>query len=382
MFEDIIEFIRKLYNNPNDFIPLHEPKFMGNEKKYVVDAIDSTFVSSVGAYVDKFEEMMQDFTGAKYAIATVNGTSALHTALLVAGVKQGDEVITQPLTFVATVNAITYTGAKPVFVDVDRRSMGLSSEKLRLFLEHNTKIGEDGFCYNIKSGNKISACIPMHTFGFPSQIVDIVQICNNYNIPVVEDAAESLGSLFENRHTGTFGLLGTFSFNGNKTITSGGGGAIVTNDELLAREAKHLTTTGKIPSRWEYKHNVVAYNYRMPNLNAALACAQLEKIDDFVNSKRDLANCYKEFFDQRGTTFVSESTGSYANYWLNTILMFDKQERDDFLDFSNNNGVMTRPSWQLMNELTMYQNCQTADLSNASWLTDRIVNIPSSVRMP
>ena len=265
---------------------MHEPRFFGNEKDYVLDAINSTYVSSVGSYVDRFEEKIAEKSGSKFAIATSNGTSALHIALLLAGVKPNDEVITQPLTFVATSNAISYTNAKCVFIDVDLDTMGMSPTKLRLFLENNTEI-RNGYAYNKVTKSKISACLPMHTFGFPCKIDKIVEICNDFNIPVVEDAAESLGSRYKEKYTGTFGKLGVYSFNGNKIITSGGGGMIITNNKKLAKLAKHMTTTVKLPHKWEYNHDMAGYNYRMPNLNAALACAQLEQLDTFINNKRE-----------------------------------------------------------------------------------------------
>ena len=284
MYEKTIDFIRSVYGTEK-FIPLHEPRFWGKEKQYVLDAIESTFVSSVGEYVNRFEKMICDITGSRYCVATVNGTAALHMALMLAGVALGDEVITQPVTFVATSNAITYCGAKPVFIDVDADTMGLSPEKLETFLKQSTDIAADGSCRSKLTGNRISACVPMHTFGHPCRIDDIVDICTRYNIAVIEDSAESLGSLYKGRHTGTFGKAGIYSLNGNKTVTCGGGGAIVSNDEDFAAKAKHLTTTAKIPHPYEYIHDQIGYNYRLPNLNAALACAQLEQLDGFVTSK-------------------------------------------------------------------------------------------------
>lgn len=378
--EDIVSFIRSQFNEPENFIPLHAPFFGGNEKKYVLDTIESTFVSSVGKYVTRFEEMMQDITGAKYAVATVNGTTALHLALVVAGVKGGDEVITQPFTFVATANAVSHAGAFPVFVDVDRETMGLSPEALRIFLDDFAEVKGDS-CFNKKTGRRIAACIPMHTFGFPALITEIAVLCEKWKIALIEDVAESIGSYVENKHTGTFGLAGTFSFNGNKTITSGGGGAVVTNDEKYAKLAKHISTTAKRPHAWEFVHDMVAYNYRMPNLNAALACAQLEQLPVFLRNKRELSNSYSSFFQGSEIKFMAEREGTIANYWLNTIVFPSRSARDRFLEFSNNHKVMSRPAWQLMNRLPMYKNCLCGDLSNAVWLEDRIVNIPSSVRL-
>ncbi len=278
-FQNVISFIQQLFGT-KEFIPLHQPVFRGNEKKYLSDTIDSTFVSSVGAYVNRFEEMMQSITNTQKAVATVNGTSALQVALRLAGVEKGDEVITQALTFVATANAIAYNGGLPVFVDVDRDTMGLSPNAVNAFLEEFGEIREKG-CYNKSTGRKIAACLPMHTFGFPVHLDELMLVCNKWNIPIVEDAAESLGSFYKDRHTGSFGKLGIFSFNGNKTVTCGGGGAIVTNDEELGVKAKHLTTTAKKPHPYEFYHDELGYNFRMPNLNAALACAQLEQLTSY-----------------------------------------------------------------------------------------------------
>jgi perosamine synthetase len=379
-YESIVLKIRELFQQPEGFIPLHAPYFGGNEKRYILDTIESTFVSSVGAYVSKFEALMQEFTGAQYAIATTNGTTALHLALVVAGVKNGDEVITQPLTFVATANAIKHAGAVPVFVDVDKDTMGLSPKALEAFLEENTIINEKGICCNKQSGARIAACIPMHTFGFPARINEIAAICKQYNIILIEDAAESLGSSVEGKHTGRFGAMGVFSFNGNKTITSGGGGAVITDDETLAKEAKHLSTTAKQPHVWEFFHDAVAYNYRMPNLNAALACAQLEQLPEILINKMVLAHSYEAFFTNRPEHLVTELKGNIANYWLNTIIFQCKEERDNFLKYSNQQQVMTRPIWRLMNELPMYAACTKGDISNAQWLEERVVNLPSSYR--
>jgi perosamine synthetase len=378
-FREIVEFIRKAFNQPEGFIPLHAPYFGGNEKKYVLDTIESSFVSSVGAYVTQFEELMKEITGAKYAIATVNGTTALHLALLVGGVRHGDAVITQPLTFAATANAIAHAGATPVFVDVDKDTLGLSPEALKEWLQYNTQ-QKNGVWHIKETGQRIAACVPMHTFGFPLRIEEVTGICNNYNIHVIEDAAESLGSYVGKKHTGNFGLLGIFSFNGNKTVTSGGGGAIITNDENLGVLARHLSTTAKVPHEFEYKHDMVGYNYRMPNINAALACAQLEQLDIFFQNKRELADLYAGFFAHRTESFIKETPGTTANYWLNTIVFPDGVTKEAFLKYSNEQQVMTRPAWQLMNKLPMYANCPAGPLINAEWLEERIVNIPSSYR--
>lgn len=375
--QNIIDFIKQIFNR-NDFIPLHEPKFIGNEKKYLNDCIDSTFVSSVGKYVDTFEKEFAKIVGSKYAIATVNGTAALHISLLLADVKKDDEVITQPLTFIATCNAISYIGAKPIFVDVDLDTMGLSPESLRSFLETNCEIIENK-CINKTTNNQVKVCVPMHTFGHPCRIDEIKNICDIWNITLVEDAAESLGSYYKNKHTGTFGKVGAFSFNGNKIITSGGGGVIVTDDEELAKRAKYITTTAKIPHPYEYVHDQIGYNYRLPNINAALLVAQLEQLEKFLASKRDLAIKYKEFFATNDITFIEELRECKSNYWLQAVLLNDLNQRNEFLDFTNKNGVMTRPIWKLMNELEMFKDCQKTDLKNAKYLEERVVNIPSSV---
>jgi aminotransferase in exopolysaccharide biosynthesis len=379
MFDNTIQYIREVFKAPEGFVPLHAPYFGGNEKKYLADTIDSTFVSSVGAYVNRFEEMMAEITGAKYAVATTNGTVALQLSLVVAGVKAGDEVITQPLTFVATANAIVHSNATPVFIDVDRDTMGMSPDALEEFLQEHAVI-KDGAAYNKTTGKRIAACIPMHTFGFPARIDKLVEICERWHIVLVEDAAESLGSYYNGQHTGTFGKLGTFSFNGNKTVTCGGGGAIVTNDEALAKRAKHISTTAKIPHAWEFAHDEIGYNFRMPNLNAALACAQLEQLDNILANKRQLAELYRQYFSNTDIGFVTEQPGSTANYWLNCVVLNNLDERNAFLEATNNSGVMTRPIWRLMNKLPMFSHCQCGDLTNSEWLEDRVVNIPSSFR--
>jgi len=374
----IVDFIQKIYKT-KEFIPLHEPRFIGNEKKYLNDCIDSTFVSSVGKYVDMFEEEFAKKVGSKYAIATVNGTSALHISLILSNVRSEDEVITQPLTFIATCNAISYIGAKPIFVDVDLDTMGLSPKSLRNFLENNCEVVNKQ-CINKTTNRTIKACVPMHTFGHSCKIEEIKEICENWNIILVEDAAESLGTYYKKKHTGTFGKLGAFSFNGNKIITSGGGGVIVTDDETLAHKAKYLTTTAKVPHKWEYVHDEIAFNYRMPNLNAALLLAQLEQLDVFFKSKKDLALKYKDFFESNvDVNFIEEPKDSKSNYWLQSVLVKDIKKRDDFLEFTNKNGVMTRPIWKLMNELSMFKNSQCANLDNSKYLEQRVVNISSSV---
>jgi perosamine synthetase len=379
MFEDVIAFIQDTYKT-KEFIPLHEPRFIGNEKKYLNECIDSTFVSSIGKFVDEFEDQIASYTGVKYAIATSNGTSALHISLLLSGVEDGDEVITQPLTFVATCNAISYCGADSIFVDVDRDTMGLSPVALQEFLDSNTTISNNK-CLNNSTGKVIKACVPMHTFGNPCRVDKIKAICDEYHICLIEDAAESLGSLYKGKHTGTYGEMGVMSFNGNKIITAGGGGCIITDNETLAKQAKHLTTTAKVSHKWAFNHDQVGYNYRMPNLNAALLAAQLEQLDSFLNSKRKLAIQYKEFFANKGVGFVTGIEGAKSNYWLNVLMLDNLEQRDLFLEVANAAGVMTRPTWTLMSKLPMFKDCQKGNLSNAEWLEDRAVNIPSSVIM-
>jgi len=381
MFNKFITHIRSIHKVDTAFLPLHEPRFIGNEKKYVLDAIDSTFVSSVGKYVDQFEQMMCDITGAKYAIATVNGTNSLHLSLILADVQPNDEVITQSLTFIATANAISYSHATPHFVDVDIDTMGLSPNLLDTYLSDISEM-KNGFCFNKKTGKRIKACIPMHTFGLPLRIDELVTVCQKYNISLIEDAAESLRSTYKNQHTGTFGLLGVFSFNGNKTVTAGGGGCIITNNKELAKKAKHLSTQAKVPHKWEYDHDHIGYNYRMPNLNAALACAQLEQLANYIENKRELSDLYFDYLKtEPDIKLVREIEHSKSNYWLNAIILKDRIERDKFLEASNSTGVMTRPIWKLMSKLEMFKNCPKSDLSNSEWLEDRVVNITSSVRI-
>jgi aminotransferase in exopolysaccharide biosynthesis len=380
IFEKIIRFIRETFRAENEFIPLHEPKFRGNDKEYVARCIDSTFVSSVGEFVDKIESEISKYTGAKHAVAVVNGTSALYVALGLAGVEEDDEVLTQALTFVATSNTIKYRGAFPLYIDVDRETLGLSPARLEDFLSTKAHVKRDGFCYNRQTGRRISACVPVHVYGHPCDVVALKAICDKHNITLVEDAAESIGSLLDNRHAGTFGKLGTLSFNGNKIITCGGGGMILTDDEQLARTAKHLTTQAKTPHPWFFIHDHVAYNFRMPNLNAALACAQLEQLDGFIQNKRELAGLYDDFFKTLGIQFVKEPPRSRSNYWLNAILLKNMEERNAFLKYTNENGVMTRPAWELMPALDMFKDCYRDSLDNSQYIFERLVNIPSSVR--
>jgi aminotransferase in exopolysaccharide biosynthesis len=377
MFEDFVSFVRNLYQT-DGFVPLHAPVFLGNEKEYLLETIDSTFVSSVGEYVELFEQRIASTTNTGYAVATVNGTAALHAALLVVGVSNGDDVLTQALTFVATCNAIRYCGADPVFVDIDRNSLGMSPESLANYLDEHVE-KRDGYAWNKSTGRRISACIPMHTFGHPTKIDLIIDICSQYHIPVIEDAAESLGSTWKTGHTGTFGRLGILSFNGNKIITTGGGGMILTNDESLANRARHLTTTARISHRWDYEHDRVGYNYRMPNLNAALGMAQLEQLREFVDNKREVARNYISWCRDKNLEILIEPEGARSNYWLNALILRDSDERDSFLQETNQNDVMTRPAWNPMHHLPMYEKCHAGPLDNTDWAIDRVVNIPSSV---
>jgi perosamine synthetase len=377
MFEDIVQFIQETYRT-NGVIPLHEPRFLGNEKKYLNECIDSTFVSSVGKFVDKFEEVVAGYTGAKHAIATVNGTASLHIALKLVGVEPNSEVITQSLTFVATCNAIRYCGAKPVFIDVNRLTLGLSPESLTKFLNNNAEVRGDGFCWNRVTNKKITACMPMHTFGFPVELNSIKKICDKYRIPLVEDAAESLGSFYKNTHTGLIGEMAAVSFNGNKIITTGGGGMILTNNEKLAEYAKHLTTTAKVPHKLKTIHNEIGYNYRLPNLNAALGVAQMELLPKHLKDKRKLAEFYQKWGDEFGIQFFQERAGTRANYWLNTAIMKNKKERDQMLEITNKNNIMARSAWMPMHKLVINKDCQSDSMCNTEWLADRVVNMPSS----
>jgi perosamine synthetase len=377
MNKEIISFIRNEFKSKG-FIPLHVPVFQGNEKKYLNECIDSTFVSSVGPFVNKFEELMNQITQTKKTTAVVNGTAALQVGLRLVGVRKDDEVITQALTFVATANAIAYNNAHPVFLDVDLDTMGLSANAVSDFLDEFGELREDG-CYNKSTGRKISACLPMHTFGFPVHLDELLKICNLWKIPLVEDAAESLGSEYKGKPTGSFGEVAAFSFNGNKIVTSGGGGAITTNSNELGERAKFLTTTAKEPHPYEYVHNELGYNFRMPNLNAALACAQLEQLDLYIVKKRSLANRYENFFSKRGIKFRTETKNTKANYWLMSVELDNSKERDLFLEFTISNNVMTRPIWKAMDSLPMYKHCQKDELLNTRFLEARIVNIPSSV---
>lgn len=398
MYAKTIDFIKELYGN-QEFVPLAVPKFIGNEKNYLNECIDTTFVSSVGKFVDRFEEDMAAYTGAKRAVVCVSGTNALHMSLMLVGVKRDDEVLTQALTFIATCNALSYIGAYPVFIDVDKSTMGLSPEAMKEWLQKNAEVRkntlineldkshdfafqEDEYaCYNKNTGRRIKACVPMHTFGHPVRIEEIAALCREWHIELVEDAAESIGSKYKGQHTGTFGKVGAISFNGNKTITTGGGGMMLFNDEELGAYAKHITTQAKIPHRWEFRHDHIGYNYRMPNINAALGCAQLEHLDEYIADKRATAAAYAEYFKNvEGIDFFTEPENSYSNYWLNVVILPDHEKQLGFLQETNDNGVMTRPIWELMNRLPMFEKCENDGLANTIFFADRVVNIPSSVR--
>lgn len=380
MYSQVTDFVHQLFGT-EETVPLHAPLFIGNEKKYLNECIDTTFVSSVGKFVDRFEEAMAAYTGAKKAVVCVSGTNALHMAMMLVGVERDDEVLTQALTFIATCNAISYIGAHPVFIDVDMDTLGLSPKAVKAWLEKNAEL-KNGGCYNKKTGRRIKACIPMHTFGHPVKIDELVQICDEWHLELVEDAAESIGSFYKGQHTGTFGKVGAISFNGNKTITTGGGGMLLFQDEELGKLAKHLTTQAKVPHRWAFVHDHIGYNYRMPNINAALGCAQLENLDRYVENKRETAQIYADFFKNiPDITFFTEPENCRSNYWLNVVMLKGKAAQQEFLEYTNDHGVMTRPVWELMNRLEMFKQCETDGLKNTEWLADRIVNIPSSVRL-
>lgn len=379
-YKNTIDFIKSVYGN-KEFTPLAVPVFQGNEKVYLNECIDTTFVSSVGKFVDRFEEEMAKYTGAKRAVVCVSGTNALHMSLILVGVERDDEVLTQALTFVATCNALSYIGARAVFIDVDKSTMGLSPDAMKEWLIKNAEI-RNGECWNKNMGRRIKACVPMHTFGHPVRIEELAALCEEWNIELVEDAAESIGSTYMGKHTGTFGKVGVISFNGNKTITTGGGGMMLFNDEELGAFAKHITTQAKVPHRWEFRHDHIGYNYRMPNINAALGCAQLENLDKYIASKRKVAQEYIEYFKNvDGIDFFVEPENTFSNYWLSAVVMKDKESQLDFLQQTNDNGVMTRPIWELMNRLPLFENCENDGLKNTIWFADRVVNIPSSVRV-
>jgi len=376
--QDIVHAIRSVVGDGP--LALHEPRFRGNEWIYLKECLDSTFVSSVGKFVDRFEADLAAFTGAKRAVAVVNGTAALHVSLLLAGVEAGDEVLLPALTFIATANAVAYCQATPHFVDSDERSLGMDAHALRDYLTSTTEM-HSGHCINRSTGRVIRAMVPMHAFGHPADIEALLAVAHDFRMQLIEDAAESLGSTVGGRYTGTFGLMGTLSFNGNKTITTGGGGAILTNDLELGKRAKHLTTTAKLPHRWNFVHDEVGYNYRLPNLNAALGCAQLEQLPGFLADKRHLFERYQSAFaDVEGVRLVAEPAGCHSNYWLQTLLLDESlaDQRDAVLIATNDAGLMTRPVWALMNRLSMYSNAPMAPLPVAESLERRLINIPSS----
>ena len=377
MDKKLVNFIQDIYQT-KEFIPLHEPTFAGNEKKYVNDTLDSTFVSSVGKYVDQFEQQIEKYTGTKKAVATVNGTAALHTALYLAGVKRDDLVITQALTFVATCNAVFHLGAEPVFVDVSRISLGLCPVALQEYLDANATINTKGNCQHKETKQIIRVVMVMHTFGHPAELDELADVCKKWHITLVEDAAESLGSFYKEKHTGTVGEYGMLSFNGNKVITTGGGGMVLCQSQETGELARHITTTSKVPHPFEFYHDEPGFNYRLPNLNAALGCAQMEKLAIFLEQKRSLANQYAQFFDNSDFQFVHEPNYAKSNYWLNSVICPDVESRNTLLEKTNEKGVMTRPVWQLMHRLPMFKNKQRGDLSVSEWLESHVVNLPSS----
>lgn len=377
--KELVPFIKSLYPGETP-VPLHAPRFLGKEKEYLVECIDSTFVSYVGPFVTRFEEQIRDLTGAKHAVAMVNGTSALQMALVSCGLEPGDEVITQALTFAATANGIRHAGGEPVFVDVDRDTLGMSSLALEKFLGTHGERRPAG-TFNKTTGRRIFAVMPMHTFGLAMDVVEVARICKAWGIALIEDAAESVGTLVGKQHTGTFGLASILSFNGNKPITTGGGGMLITNDDHVAERARHVSTTAKRKHPWEFFHDELGWNLRMPNVNAALGCAQMDRIQSILANKRETAESYHQWGQEHGISFVREAEGTRANYWLNAMVVADREEREEFLAFSNSNGVQTRPIWVLMNKLPMYKDCFHGSLQESEWLGDRIINIPSSVRI-
>ncbi|EMH3444965.1 LegC family aminotransferase [Vibrio harveyi] len=372
----IVEFVRDTYKT-DEFIPLHAPTFDGNEKAYVMETIESTFVSSVGKFVDDFERKIEAYTGTAKAVATVNGTAALHAALYMADVQRGDLVITQALTFVATCNALYHMGAEPVFVDVSPVSLGLCPKAVDAFLEENAEVTDVG-CIHKKTGRRIKAVVPMHTFGHPVELDELVAVCLKWNITLVEDAAESLGSFYKGKHTGTIGDFGAVSFNGNKIITTGGGGMVLCKTQELGARTKHVTTTAKVPHPYEFFHDEPGFNYRMPNLNAALGCAQMEVIQQYLQQKRLLAEGYKNFFKGTDFNFVTEPEYAKSNYWLNAIVCPDKESREEVLACTNGSGVMTRPIWQLMHRLPMFENAIRGDLTYSEFIEAHLINLPST----
>lgn len=381
--KDILRTLQEVLPSGRAFIGLHEPNFCGNEWSYVKECLDTGWVSSVGKFVDRLEEQLAEYTGVKKAVAVVNGTAALHICLKLVGVGQNDEVLMPALTFVATANAVSYCGAIPHFVDSEEKTLGLDPHKLKTYLQEIAEIRTDG-CYNKQTGRRIKAVMPMHTFGHPVDLDPVVEVCGHFKLALIEDAAESLGSYYKGRHTGNWGRLSALSFNGNKIITTGGGGAILTNDEYLGKLAKHITTTAKMSHKWAFNHDMIGYNYRMPNINAALGCAQLEQLPDFLAKKRALANRYMEAFKGiKGIRFFKEPGFACSNYWLNVLLLDESiaEERDNVLEITNSQGILTRPAWTLMHKLPMFNGCPRMDLSVAESLERRLINIPSSAAL-
>jgi len=379
--EKILNAIKKV--NHDRASALHEPIFLGNEWQYLKECLDSTYVSSVGKYVDEFEIQLSKYTNSKFVIATVNGTAALHIALILADLKANQEVLVPTLTFIATANAVSYCNAIPHFVDVEEKTLGIDTLKLYEYLKETTELNS-GNCVNKNSGRLIKAILPMHVFGHPSDIEGLLKIARDFNLSLIEDAAESIGSFYKNKHTGTFGIMGTLSFNGNKTITTGGGGAILTNDEALAKRAKHLTTTAKIKHQWAFEHNEIGYNYRMPNINAALGCAQLEKLPFILDKKRKLFDTYKKVFESiKEVSLMSEPIGCSSNYWLQTLILQNgfENQLEKILEVTNANGFMTRPVWKLMHLLEIYKDNPKMDLTSSEKLAHKIINIPSSLNL-
>ena len=376
--DHLVSFIREIYGS-HDRIALHEPLFRGREKEYVNEAIDSTFVSSVGQFVNRFESDLTDYTRSLQAVATVNGTAALHVALVACGVGVGDLVITQSLTFVATCNAIRYCGADPVFVDVDAHTLGLSAWAMRQWLQEHAFVDDRGQCRHTESMRAIKAALPMHTFGHPADLDGLVAVCRDWHLILIEDAAESLGSFYKGQHTGTVGSMGSLSFNGNKTITTGGGGAVLASSSELAARVKHLTTTAKQAHAYDFVHDELAFNYRMPNINAALGCAQLEQLPRFIQAKRELAMVYKAFLANSAWQFVNEPEGCQSNFWLNAVLCENRLQRDALLNHLHNHGILSRPSWTPMHMLPMYAACMRGALPQTQRLFDTLVNLPSGV---
>lgn len=378
MIESLIQLIREIYSTKENIF-LHEPRFIGNEKKNVLKAIESGFVSSVGEMVNEFEKKIAEYLGAKYAIATVNGTAALHLALKSIGVNHNDEVIVQPLTFVATCNAIHYCNAAPVFVDVNKETLSLCPNSLLEFLENSCELRDDGNTWNKTTNRIVRACLPVHTFGFPADLEELKKICDKFNLKLIEDTAESLGSLYKGQHTGTVGDIAAFSFNGNKIITTGGGGMLVTNNESLALTARHLSTTAKLSHEWLTRHDQIGYNYRLPNLNAAIGLAQLELLPKFIVEKRKIAERYQDWGRDQGVRFFSERENTTANYWLNTLIANDREHRDLILRKTNDSGIMTRAAWEPMHKLPINKEFSKRELANTEWLYERIVNVPSGI---